>query len=431
MRLPNTLAVYVQLGKQTHRAGELGGSFVGGRDLGGSWFRYDPAYLNVDGAYPLSPELDFSHGPIYTGADRSLFLAFQDLTPDDWGRMVIDAKLANDRDAGLDIPNLVGDFDYLSLSSDPGRLGAIRFQPVDGGGWITDVAIPRLEDHGVDAFADAAARFEDHEANEADLELLGAPATSAGGARPKVTAWMGGRLTMLKLPSVRDRGRDGEAWEFVAIEIARRAGISVQNGRLLRTGEGKSTLALDRFDRTASNGRIGYMSARTALQLADNGHNQVSYEDLADAVDRLTGGDREQLRDLFKRVALTVLINNVDDHWKNHGFLRSEVAWRLSPAFDINPSRSRGTVTSRAISPRDDPRRRDIRHLTESRSVYALSTAAAAAALGEVLEAVREWPSIARAAGIRAAEIDTMSVAFSLEQQEHAEREISTLSGAR
>lgn len=429
MKLHDSLSVYVELDGRTMRAGELGASFLGGRQIGGSWFRYEQGYVDAVGAYPLSPDLEFAPGTIRTGADRSLFLAFQDLTPDDWGRMIIDAKLSNDRAAGLGAPSTIGEFDYLSLSGDTARLGAIRFQPAGGGEWVADVPVPRLEDHGLDAFTNAAARFEEHEANEADLELLGAPGTSAGGARPKVAAMVDGKLKMLKLPSERDRDRGGEAWEFVAIELAQRAGISVQSGRLLRSSGGSSTLVVDRFDRRENGDRIGFISARTAMGLAEHGHDSTTYEDFADTVDHLSGGDRRQLRDLFKRIALTVLINNVDDHWKNHGFLRDGGRWRLSPAFDINPSRSVGAVMSRAISPKDDPRRRDIRHLAESRSVYSLSASDAGRALGEVLDAVRGWPEVARAAGIPDSEITHMARAFSPEQQEHALREITMLSG--
>ena len=63
----------------------------------------------------------------------------------------------------------------------------------------------------------------------------------------------------------------------------------------------------------------------------------------------------------WEAVALTVLVNNVDDHWRNHSFLRMHNGWRLSPVFDVNPSPRRGVVYSRAISDSDDPRNRDIR----------------------------------------------------------------------
>ncbi|WP_265258937.1 HipA domain-containing protein [Verminephrobacter aporrectodeae] len=41
----------------------------------------------------------------------------------------------------------------------------------------------------------------------------------------------------------------------------------------------------------------------------------------------------------FQRVSFSILVSNVDDHLKNHGFLYSgNGKWRLSPAFDVNPA---------------------------------------------------------------------------------------------
>jgi len=44
----------------------------------------------------------------------------------------------------------------------------------------------------------------------------------------------------------------------------------------------------------------------------------------------------------FRRVVLNVLISNVDDHLRNHGFLwRGKSGCSLSPAYDINPAPAR------------------------------------------------------------------------------------------
>ncbi|MBC9945130.1 type II toxin-antitoxin system HipA family toxin [Leucobacter sp. cx-328] len=426
MKLFDELDVYVEVGGLTVRAGRLGASFVGGRSLGGSWFTYDQDYFSVAGAYELSPDLPRTHSRTYSGPDRALFFAFQDLTPDDWGRMVMRAKLASDRQVGLNTP-VVGDFDYLALASDESRLGAIRFASVGGSTWLSEVTVPELEVNGLAAFTGAAARFEEHEADERDLMLLGAPGTSAGGARPKVAARVGGELKMLKLPSSRDGGRDGEAWEFTAIQLAEQAGLEVQTGRLCRPAGMKSTLVLYRFDRTESGNRIGFISARTAMELPDHTFNTATYEDFADCVDMLTGGDRNQLRELFKRIAFTVLINNIDDHWKNHGFLRGECGWRLSPAFDVNPSPSIGSVSSRQINSKDDPRKRSILSLVASKDAFGLSKGDAGHALAEVLAPVRTWEKVAASVGIAEAEMKSMAPAFSTEQQQLAEREIARL----
>ena len=41
---------------------------------------------------------------------------------------------------------------------------------------------------------------------------------------------------------------------------------------------------------------------------------------------------------LYRRVVFNVLISNVDDHLRNHGFLwLGKAGWSLSPAYDLNP----------------------------------------------------------------------------------------------
>ncbi|GAA1777900.1 type II toxin-antitoxin system HipA family toxin [Leucobacter iarius] len=430
MRLHDALEVHVEIDGAVRLAGRLEARFAGGRTLASTSFSYEPTYLADPSSYQIDPRLPWSRAPIISGEDIRLFGAIRDLTPDSWGRQLINADLAVARREGSSIPRPVGDFDYLALTSDETRLGALRFRPVGVGPWLGEVGrADTLTERSIDRLAIAAARFETHDATDEDLELLRAPGSTMGGARPKATIRFEGRLALVKFPSDRDGRYDGEAWEMVALRLAERAGIDAQCGRLMRTVGGKSTLVLTRFDRTATGSRVGYMSAATAMELNDGDHSGVTYEDLADAVDRHTGGDRSQLRELFKRVALTVLVNNVDDHWRNHGFLRVHGGWRLSPAFDINPSMSRGTVSSRPISDEDDPRDRDIRLLAKTADTYGLSRTQAAEALSEVLGAVGDWAPVAKEIGLSSSEIAEMSVAFSEEQQERAREAITTLGG--
>ena len=51
---------------------------------------------------------------------------------------------------------------------------------------------------------------------------------------------------------------------------------------------------------------------------------------------------RAVIEELWRRIAFSLLITNVDDHLRNHGlFHEDREFWRLSPAFDINPSPER------------------------------------------------------------------------------------------
>ncbi|MGO4534187.1 type II toxin-antitoxin system HipA family toxin [Leifsonia sp. 2MCAF36] len=420
------------------RVGTLRASFMGGRTLAGSSFEYAASYLASQESYALSPDLPLVAGKQFSGGDTTLFGAFADVTPDDWGVGLIDAEYALQR--GDRLPPAIGEFDHLVQQNDLTRMGALRFTAPgvlpSADRWLTAAKHTAANTHDVRRIAEAATRFEEYEATDEDIEILGFVGSSLGGARPKATIQESdGTLWMLKLPSNRDRRSDLEAWEATALDIAQQAGLRAPRHRLIRLAEHESSLLVERFDRagnpgTASQHRVGFISAMSAMQLTQQ-NQQATYADFADTVDHLNpGSSQADLRELFQRVALTVLVGNVDDHWKNHGFIREETstggtAWRLSPLYDVNPTRAGSRVRSRRISDRDDPANRDIRLLIESSGVYQLNAGDAAEALLPVVSAVSNWREIAAGNGIRAAEIESMASAFDETQLERAAEFVS------
>ncbi len=87
-----------------------------------------------------------------------------------------------------------------------------------------------------------------------------------------------------------------------------------------------------RFDRVEGQ-RVHAVSARTMLaQEADD-----SYATIAAIIRRqgVPGYIQSMQRELFRRMAFNIMIDNTDDHTKNHAFLHAENGWLLSPAFDI------------------------------------------------------------------------------------------------
>ena len=398
------------------QVGTLQALFLTGRHLASSSFEYAPSYLTNAHRYELSPDLPLIAGRQFFGEDSLLPGALSDAAPDDWGASLIDAAFARNRQGGD--PVSLGAFDHLVMLGDEARMGALRLRTASGT-WLSPEAELENGSDSLGRFAAAAARFSSYEATDDDIELLGAAGSSLGGARPKVNVRLkDGKLWLVKLPSTRDRGIDGEAWEATALQLARRAGIQLPRHRLIRTEGGPSSLMIERFDR-ADDARKGYMSARTAMELGTQG--RATYADFADAVDKFTGS-RDDLAELFSRVALTVLTGNADDHWKNHGFVRADHSWRLSPIFDVNPVTRPSRIISRQISPQDDPTNRDIRILIEGSDVYGLSQAQAATVMAQVVAAVEKWRDIAAANGITPNEIEHMSSAFSAEQFDHALR---------
>jgi serine/threonine-protein kinase HipA len=426
MRLLDAVDVYIDEGPGAPvLVGSLRASFMGGRTLAGSSFEYAPSYIASSDRYALSPDLPLVAGRQYSGGDSTLFGAFADVTPDDWGIGLIDAEYALQRNDAT--ARSIGEFDHLVQQNDLTRMGALRFTtpgaiPAADNEWLTAAKHTAPNTHDIRRIAEAAARFEEYEATDEDIEILGFAGSSLGGARPKATIRKDdGSLWMLKLPSNRDRRSDLEAWEATALDMADQAGLRVPAHRLIRLAEHESSLLIERFDRVqGSQQRVGFISAMTAMQLGLQNH-QATYADFADTIDHLApASSKNDLRELFGRVALTVLVGNVDDHWKNHGFIREQSGWRMSPLYDVNPTRAGSRVRSRQISDRDDASNRDIRLLIEDHDVYQLSAGDAAEELSGVIKAVSSWRETAARNGIRPGEIESMASAFDETQLEHA-----------
>lgn len=147
--------------------------------------------------------------------------------------------------------------------------------------------------------------------------------------------------------------------------------------RLLPTGSGAGLLQLsDATDFT-------YAQLVTAALAASEWRPQVGAE-------------------LFRRVAFTVLVNNADDHARNHGFLRAGVDWEPAPAFDINPHP--GVLESTPIDRENDPEDRDLRRLFADRDRYGLTLDQARSSISAAAEAAARVPEHAppRSVGQRA-----------------------------
>ncbi len=194
------------------------------------------------------------------------------------------------------------------------------------------------------------------------------------------------------------------AWEKVALDLARDAGIRVPDSQLIHIGD-RNVLVVDRFDRQGTT-RIGYASAMTMLEATDG--DQRSYLEVAGVM------VRRRPRQLWRRIAFSILS---DDHLQNHGFLheRSD-SWALSPAFDLNPNPEPGPKElSTAIDFSDT--RASIDTLMDVAEYFRLNAAEATDALAQTTRAVGCWRAVAASHGLQQADINAMEPAF-----EHAER---------
>jgi serine/threonine-protein kinase HipA len=121
--------------------------------------------------------------------------------------------------------------------------------------------------------------------------------------------------------------------------------------------------------------------------------------------------------ELWRRIAFSILITNVDDHLRNHGFLHvSRGQWRLAPAFDVNPFPDRVRELKTCVSEEAGPEA-TIEALMSVLPYFRIALPRAREMLGRVEHAVSQWRSVGRGLGMSARELDQFADAF-----EHGER---------
>jgi serine/threonine-protein kinase HipA len=352
-------------------------------------FTYSPTYLARPGAYAVDPALPLDVG---RGHTTGLPGAFADSAPDRWGRRLIEKAWPG--------PASISEVDYLVGVSDHSRQGALRYRRPDNPDYVADGHdIPRLVDLGrlLHASDQLAAAGRNHDADElhAVRELLDVGGTTLGGARPKASVIdADGALSIAKFPHPGDEW-DVMAWEKTALDLAERAGLDVPTRHLTKV-DGRSVLILRRFDRDGED-RLGYASAMTLTGLTDG--DPADYLDLAAAIADHSPQPDADLADLWRRMALFTAIHNIDDHFRNHGFLHSPGGWKLAPAFDVNPNpdpnKARATSINGATSTAEEREA-----LLEAAPYFGVAPDRGLEILTEVEVAAASWRAVAAGNGI-------------------------------
>jgi serine/threonine-protein kinase HipA len=258
-----------------------------------------------------------------------------------------------------------------------------------------------------------------------DLRLLLAPGSSLGGARPKASVRdSSGALLIAKFPKRNEDDYRVVAWEAVALQLARDAGIRTTESRLDRVAD-NDVLLVTRFDRDVTDKgvrRIPYLSAMSMLGVVDG--ERRSYVEIADALRAHGAAATQDLAELWRRIVFSVLISNTDDHLRNHGFLYTgATGWRLSPVFDVNPVPTdiKYRVLSTAINVDGDPTA-SLDIALEVAPQFGLKATDAKRIAAEVGVAAAQWHTVASRFGIVSSEIERMRSAFEHDDAKAAAR---------
>jgi serine/threonine-protein kinase HipA len=409
------VAVFVAIGEKNLLAGRMYSHRH--RGIESASFVYDDRFLASPDAYALDPALPLVTGTLQTPVGRPLFGAFTDSLPDRWGRMLIRrAERVRAKAAGT-APRSMSEVDLLLGVRDDLRQGAIRFRLDDQGPFLAteDSGVPALTD--LPALLDIAARVERDSADYDDLQRLLRAGSSLGGARPKAHVLdAAGHVAIAKFPSDGSDAWDVMAWEKVALDLAQDAGVTVPDSQLIRIGD-RHVLIVDRFDRRGA-ARIGYASAMTMLEARDG--DQRSYLEIAAVIEERSASATSDLRQLWRRMAFSILISNTDDHLRNHGFLHEHAeSWSLSPAFDLNPNPAPGPKDLSTAIDFDDSRA-SVETVLSVADYFRLDDSQALDILAEVTRAAANWRRVAQTHGLTQRDLAEMEPAFEHPESQHA-----------
>ncbi|WP_398307859.1 type II toxin-antitoxin system HipA family toxin [Zoogloea sp.] len=203
----------------------------------------------------------------------------------------------------------------------------------------------------------------------------------------------------------RELTRKATKHEHAALTLAAKAGIAVVETRPIPFARGVA-LAIKRFDR--SEGRRWHaLSANVALKAAGV---ELSYPNLAQLLRRRGDVDthRAQMHQLFRRMVFNILIDNTDDHEKNHVLLVSQAQqYALAPAFDVLPMGQ--SLGYQAMTVGAQGAESSIENALSAAGQYWLTPQAAKAEVSRVVEVVNAWREHFMAAGVPAASVEELA----------------------
>jgi len=376
-------------------------------------FEYNNNWLKSEQKFLLDPDIQLYGGPQYPNQKEN-FGIFLDSMPDTWGRTLMKRRETQQAKEKKEKPKTLYDIDYLLGVYDESRMGALRFKTDPDGDFLdNNKTAPTPPWSSIRELQNAAHIFENDSDNEEVnrwLTVLMAPGSSLGGARPKANILDADKsLWIAKFPSKTDT-IDKAAWEFLAYQLAIKAGIEMAPCRMERILGKHHTFFTKRFDR--ENGeRIHFASAMTMTGNNEDTirDNQANYLDIAEFISNNGANIEANLHQLWRRIIFNIAISNTDDHLRNHGFILTKEGWILSPAYDLNPSIDKDGL---ALNIDTDNNALDFDLAKSVGEYFRLNKNQMEVIIQEVLEVTTKWKTMANEIGISRSEQELMGKAF-------------------
>ena len=329
--------------------------------------------------------------------------AVDDARPDRWGEKVI---------RFVEKPKRLSSMEYLYYAGDD-RFGALgvstsssTYSPRAGS------PLPRLGQ--AQQLSEVVAKIEASEPlNAAEAKIIAGGGSPLGGAKPKALIDIDGEQWVIKF--FNNEPVDTPLIEHATMTLAERAGITVAETRVIPLS-GANAIAVRRFDRDQGR-RIHSISAGTAIRAATaaGAEPEMGYPELARILRRIgITQDEVNQRDaheLFRRMIFNILLDNTDDHEKNHSLLvvnpLANGRLKLAPAYDVVPTNSGQGFQEFICGARG--RDSTLDNAMSQCDAFGLRPAQAAADVAVVIDVVDSWQDHFAHAGVTARDISSLA----------------------
>jgi len=293
------------------------------RSSHGVSLRYFPQWRQQ--GFALSEDLPLMDQEFLPAERNTAAGAVDDARPDRWGERVIRFIDKPARLSLLEYLYFAGDdrFGALGVSTSADQYLQRRLGP-----------LPTLEE--ANRVQELIRSIQDNEPIPPQLRRLVSPGATMGGARPKALLNLDGEQWVIKFSD--GEPADTPLIEHATMTLARKAQVRSAATMAVRLTVGHA-VAIRRFDRAGA-ARRHCLSAAVALRAAGE---PFGYPELAQLLRRrgIVQGKAyaRDMRELFRRMILNILIDNTDDHEKNHALILGDrQQYELAPAFDVLPS---------------------------------------------------------------------------------------------
>ena len=345
--------------------------------------------------YPPEPGLQAARMRDFDGLHG--FLA--DSLPEGWGALLMRRRLAA---LGVDMGRLSA-LDRLALVGEHGR-GALTFAPA---------TTPAVEADAIDLDALAAESQATLRGEGGALgDLLADLGGASGGARPKVHVGFGpdgaisvgdGELPpghaawIVKFRAGADPVDIGPVEQAYAA-MARAAGLTIGETRLIPARDGPPWFATRRFDRPGDGRRVHMVSLAGAIEAPPQVAGAIDYDMFLRATRAITRDDGDVV-EVFRRMLFNILAGNRDDHSRQHAYLMDGAGeWHLAPAYDLTFSDGPGGEHYLAVAGEGAMPTRA--HVDRVARTHGIAPKTVSTIVEQVADAVAAWDAEAREAGV-------------------------------